>query len=65
MLDKQTIKTLRLQPEVDMKKAIRLPFNNSDKQAQEVILGNEDVVRTAFLVVETATKHLPESGNKD
>ena len=55
MLDKETIKTLKLVPEVDMEKATKLQFTNSDKLASEVNLGtNPETFRVAYLATKVA-----------
>ena len=57
MLDKETIKSLWLIPEVDMAKVKQLQFNNSDKQSKEVMLGNNpEASRTAYFAAKTATR---------
>jgi len=55
MLDRETIKTLRLIPEVDLEKATKLQFTNSDKRASEINLGtNPETFRVAYLATKVA-----------
>lgn len=59
MLDKNSIQTLKLIPEVDMNRATQQKFNNSDKQALEVRLGSEEASRAAFYAIQIAIKDEP------
>jgi len=55
MLDRATIKTLRLVPELDMNKATMHKFTNSDKSAAEINLGtNPETFRVAYLATKIA-----------
>jgi hypothetical protein len=57
MLDNKAIMSLSLISEVDISKAYRLQFNNSDKRAKDVILGNRDTARAAFATIEMVSKY--------
>jgi hypothetical protein len=51
MLDLKTIETLMLLPEVDMDKATKLQFVNSDKPAVDTSLGaNQLTTQVAFAI---------------